>query len=163
MTNGTSGAYVERAARAAPLLLTLCLLLPAGGCFRSHAIEPGTWRLTILPNEAGRAREGTAPKPKDVVVTVDWGKEKNTESVKVEYEKPAPAGELFPKRYRLQGTLTKDGKIELKGHDDFWTLNLLGEARSRQAMTGQVWARGRIEDTSHFTGRWQMVKVMPEG
>ena len=144
------------------LYLPLLALFAGAGCFRSHTIEPGTWKLAILPKEENPENRKYVPPPANVEVSVDWGKEKDTEDVKVVITNPAKADEPEGKKYALTGVL-KDGQIRpLKGFSDYWEVQVFATVNSSRLVSGTMWARMRPpNDNVYFEGIWKITKVTP--
>jgi len=150
----------------------IALFLGAPGCMRSHTIEPGTWRLSIRAVESNAGMAGRTIKPKEVQVSLGWGKDKddkNQEQVHVRYFKPDSDDVGESGQRVLSGAIRqvednagkKLSKIEIAGVDDYWQLSYTGDVMSARRMSGTVWARGRVDDSYYFSGVWKMEKVLP--
>src|SRR5262249_28657025 len=129
-------------------LLLLSAVVPAAGCFRHHTIEPGSWRMSIDASRTSPQFKQYAPKPRDVEVAVDWGKEKGTEEIRVFFESKTGQGTR-----ELKGKIA-GGDIELKGVDQDWDLSFWGRVNNPQSMNGLAYGRGRINDQINFEGTW---------
>jgi hypothetical protein len=140
------------------LVVVLASALPAAGCFRSHTIEPGTWKLTISPTESSGDAQSLVPPPRKVEVNVDWGREKAVEELKINYYPEAAPGEPPPKPWVLAGKV-QEGKVEIVGFTSFWNLRLWGVVESSVRMNGNVFARGRLQDKRYFSGTFRLVKL----
>lgn len=144
-----------------PLLraLPLMALLTGSGCFRSHTIEPGTWKLTIR-SESQESQNYTPP-PANVEVTVDWGKEKGTEDVRVVITNPPNENQPEVKKYTLAGVL-KEGEVELQGMAQYWEVRVWAKVLSPRSLMGPMFARMRPpNDRKYFEGIWRITKVQP--
>jgi hypothetical protein len=147
----------RKAWRAVPLLALGALTAGAAGCFHSHTIESGTWRLTIEAKESSEGRQFVR-KPRDVQVTVDWSStDKDIEAVKVTFESRE---DQRPVTRVLTGQI-KDGEVSLGGADRDWEILLRGKVYDRESMNGTSFARLRWNEQTYFSGTWTMVKVKP--
>ena len=133
-------------------------LVPGVGCFRSHTIEPGTWRLTIRPTESSGDSQSLVPPPRKVELNVDWGKEKGLEDLKIHYYPEPTPEEPSPKPWVLGGKV-QDGKVEIVGLTSFWNIRLWGVVESSFKMSGNVFARGRLQDKRYFSGTFHLGKL----
>ncbi len=149
--------------------LALCLPLALSfGCMRRHSIEAGSWRLQLKASQPGSQSERYVTPIKDVQLTVQWGKEKGTELIKIQYLKPAPEESSEQKDeleeesapVAMAGEI-QNGEVKLLGADAHWNLQLRGKVLNPSTMQGTAFARGRHagQDKYYFDGTWRMVKT----